>query len=247
MFKHRHIGTSVQNQMSGKKQKDIRKKVNPEKKYSLSDALQYLVTGATAKFDESVDVAIRLGVDPKQSDQQVRGAAVMPHGTGKTVRVLAIVKGPKEAEAKDAGADFVGAADMIDKINGGWLDFDVVVTSPDMMGIVSKVGKVLGPRGLMPNPKLGTVTMDVKKAVQEAKAGKIEFRTEKAGIVHAAIGKISLGPDKIRDNLKVLLEAVQRLKPRTAKGLYFRSLAVSTTMGPGVRVDLGEVTKLVGA
>lgn len=233
--------------MSGKKQKDIRKKINPEKKYSLADAMQFLVAGATAKFDESVDVAIRLGVDPKQGDQQVRGAAVMPHGTGKTVRVLAIVKGPKEAEAKEAGADFIGAADMIEKINSGWLDFDVVVTSPDMMGIVSKVGKVLGPRGLMPNPKLGTVTMDVKKAVSEAKAGKIEFKTEKAGIVHAAIGKVSLGCDKIHDNLKVLLEAVQRLKPRTAKGQYFRSLAVSSTMGPGVRIDPAEITRIVGA
>lgn len=231
--------------MSGKKQKDIRKKINPEKKYALKDAIDFMLAGATAKFDESIDVSIRLGIDPKQSDQQVRGAVVLPHGSGKTLRVLAVVKGAKEQEAKDAGADIVGSNDIIDKINGGWLEFDVMVTTPDMMGMVSKVGKILGPRGLMPNPKLGTVTMDVKKAVSECKAGKVEFKSEKAGIVQTVVGKKSLGAEKIKDNLKAVLEAVQRLKPRSAKGIYFRSLALSATMGPGVRVDAADINRLI--
>jgi large subunit ribosomal protein L1 len=232
--------------MSGKKQKDIRKKVNPEKKYSVDDALKFIKEGATAKFDESVDVAIRLGIDAKQSDQNVRGAVVLPHGSGKSVRVLALVKGAKDAEARAAGADFVGADDMIEKINGGWLDFDVVVATPDMMGVVSKVGKVLGPRGLMPNPKLGTVTMDVKKAVSESKAGKVEFKSEKAGIVQTSLGKTSFEADKLKGNLKAVLETVQRLKPQTSKGIYFKSVSVSSTMGPGVRVDLAEVNNILG-
>jgi large subunit ribosomal protein L1 len=232
--------------MSGKKQKDIRKKVNPEKKYSVDDALKFIKEGATAKFDESVDVAIRLGIDAKQSDQNVRGAVVLPHGSGKSVRVLALVKGAKDAEARAAGADFVGADDMIEKINGGWLDFDVVVATPDMMGVVSKVGKVLGPRGLMPNPKLGTVTMDVKKAVSESKAGKVEFKSEKAGIVQTSLGKTSFDADKLKGNLKAVLETVQRLKPQTSKGVYFKSVSVSSTMGPGVRVDLAEVNNILG-
>jgi large subunit ribosomal protein L1 len=232
--------------MAGKKQKEIRKKVNPEKKYSVDDALKFIKEGATAKFDESVDVAIRLGIDAKQSDQNVRGAVVLPHGSGKSVRVLALVKGAKDAEARAAGADFVGADDMIEKINGGWLDFDVVVATPDMMGVVSKVGKVLGPRGLMPNPKLGTVTMDVKKAVSESKAGKVEFKSEKAGIVQTSLGKTSFDADKLKGNLKAVLETVQRLKPQTSKGIYFKSVSVSSTMGPGVRVDLSEVNTMLG-
>lgn len=230
----------------GKKQKDIRKKVNPEKKYSIDDAFKFIKEGATAKFDESVDVAIRLGIDAKQSDQNVRGAVVLPNGSGKTVRVLALVKGAKDAEARAAGADHVGAEDMIEKINGGWLDFDVVVASPDMMGVVSKVGKVLGPRGLMPNPKLGTVTMDVKKAIADCKAGKVEFKSEKAGIVQTSVGKTSFDSEKLKGNLKAILETVQRLKPQTSKGIYFRSVSVSSTMGPGVRIDLSEVNTMLG-
>lgn len=232
--------------MSGKKQKEIRKKINPEKKYSIDGALSFVKEGATAKFDESVDVAIRLGIDAKQSDQNVRGAVVLPHGSGKSVRVLALVKGAKDAEARAAGADFVGADDMIEKINGGWLDFDVVVATPDMMGVVSKVGKVLGPRGLMPNPKLGTVTMDVTKAISESKAGKVEFKSEKAGIVQTSLGKTSFDADKLKGNLKAVLETVQRLKPQTSKGIYFKSVSVSSTMGPGVRVDLAEVNNILG-
>lgn len=232
--------------MVGKKQKDIRKKVSPEKKYSVDEALKFIKEGATAKFDESVDVAIRLGIDAKQSDQNVRGAVVLPHGSGKSVRVLALVKGAKDVEARAAGADHVGAEDMIEKINGGWLDFDVVVATPDMMGIVSKVGKVLGPRGLMPNPKLGTVTMDVKKAISESKAGKVEFKSEKAGIVQTSLGKTSFDFDKLKGNLKAVLETVQRLKPQTSKGIYFRSVSVSSTMGPGVRIDLSEVNTMLG-
>lgn len=228
-----------------KKQQKIREKIDPEKKYTLDEALQLVLEGATSKFDESVDVAIRLGIDPKQSDQQVRGAVVLPHGIGKTVRVLAIVKGDKEAEAKEAGADFVGGNEMVDKISGGWMDFDVIVTTPDMMGVVSRVGKVLGPRGLMPNPKLGTVTFEVKKAVSECKAGKAEFKAEKAGIVHSVIGKVSFGPEKLKENLKSLIETVNRLKPRTAKGIYFRKMAISSTMGPGLRLDPVEISKIL--
>lgn len=232
--------------MAGKKQKDIRKKINPETKYSIDETLKFIKEGATAKFDESVDVAIRLGIDAKQSDQNVRGAVVLPHGSGKSVRVLALVKGAKDAEARAAGADFVGADDMIEKINGGWLDFDVVVATPDMMGVVSKVGKILGPRGLMPNPKLGTVTMDVTKAVSESKAGKVEFKSEKAGIVQTSLGKTSFDADKLKGNLRAVLETVQRLKPQTSKGIYFKSVSVSSTMGPGVRLDLAEVNTILG-
>ena len=228
-----------------KKQQKIREKIDSEKKYTLDEALQLVLEGATSKFDESVDVAIRLGIDPKQSDQQVRGAVVLPHGIGKTVRVLAIVKGDKEAEAKEAGADFIGGNEMVDKISGGWMDFDVIVTTPDMMGVVSRVGKVLGPRGLMPNPKLGTVTFEVKKAVSECKAGKAEFKAEKAGIVHSVIGKVSFGPEKLKENLKSLIETVNRLKPRTAKGIYFRKMAISSTMGPGLRLDPIEISKIL--
>lgn len=228
-----------------KKQKEIRSQIKPEKKYSIDQALEFVQKGATAKFDETVDVAIRLGIDVKQSNQQVRGAAVLPHGLGKKVRVLVIAKGDKDKEARDAGADFVGADDVVEKINGGWLDFDAVIATPDMMGVVGRIGKVLGPRGLMPNPKLGTVTFDVKKAIQDVKSGKVEIRTEKASIIHAPIGKVSFGKQKLQDNLKMLLETVRRLKPATAKGIYFRGLGISSTMGPGVRIDMGEVTKIV--
>lgn len=229
-----------------KKQKEIRSKIDPAAKYPMDEALKLVLEGATAQFDETVDAAIRLGVDPKQSDQQVRGAVVLPHGLGKAVRVLAFVKPAKEAEAKEAGADFIGNEETIEKIKNGWLDFEAVVATPDMMATVSKVGKILGPRGLMPNPKMGTVNFDIKKAISDCKSGKVEFRTEKAGIVQAPIGKVSFGPDKLKDNLKSLLETVQKLKPGSAKGVYFRGLSLSSTMGPGVAVDTGEVTRLIG-
>jgi len=225
----------------GKKYAEARSKVDPQKKYALADALSLVVGGAYAKFDESVDVALRLGVDPRHADQMVRGSVVLPHGTGKTTRVLVFAKGDKEKEAKDAGADFVGADDLAEKIQGGWLDFDKVIATPDLMGVVGKLGKVLGPRGLMPNPKLGTVTFDVGKAVADMKAGRVDFRVDKVGIVHCSVGKVSFGADKIMDNLKALLEIIMKLKPASSKGTYVKGVAVSSTMGPGVRIDPSEV------
>jgi len=192
---------------------------------------------AHAKFDEGVDVAVRLGVDPKKPDQMVRGTAVLPHGTGKKVKVLVFAKGQKEKEAQDAGADYVGAEDLIEKISHGWLDFDKAIATPDMMGAVSKLGKILGPRGLMPNPKVGTVTFDVAKAVKEIKAGKVEFKVEKAGIVHIPVGKVSFGFDKLLENARTVLEVIVRVKPPTSKGIYLRSIALSTTMGFGIKID----------
>ena len=228
-----------------KKQKEIRKQINSDKRYTLDQGFDFVQSGATAKFDETVDVAIRLGVDVKQGNQQVRGAVVLPHGLGKTVRVLVIAKGDKVKEATDAGADFVGGDDLVEKINGGWTDFDAVIATPDMMGVVGKIGKVLGPRGLMPNPKLGTVTFDVKKALQDTKSGKVEFRTEKAAILQASIGKVSFGKEKLKDNFKALLDTVRRLKPQTSKGVYFKGVSLSSTMGPGVRLDVAEISKMV--
>lgn len=190
-----------------------------------------------AKFDETVDIAVRLGVNPKHADQMVRGAVVLPHGIGKTIRVLVFAKGEKANEAQTAGADFVGAEELVEKVNGGFTDFDTVVATPDMMGQVGKLGRVLGPRGLMPNPKVGTVTFDVTKAVTEAKAGKVEFRVEKAGIVHAAVGKKSFDPEKIVDNVRAVMQALMRAKPSSSKGTYVRSVTLSTTMGPGIKVD----------
>ena len=190
-----------------------------------------------AKFDEGVDMAIRLGVDPKKPDQMVRGTVVLPNGIGKKVRVLVFAKGQKEKEAQDAGADYVGAEDLVEKIGQGWLDFDKAIATPDMMGTVSKLGKILGPRGLMPNPKVGTVTFDVGKAVKEIKAGKVEFRVEKAGIVHVPVGKASFGFDRLYENVKALLEVILRVKPPTSKGIYLRSITLSSTMGPGVKID----------
>ncbi len=190
-----------------------------------------------AKFDEGVDLAIRLGVDPKKPDQMVRGTVILPNGIGKKVRVLVFAKGQKEKEAQDAGADYVGAEDLMEKIGQGWLDFDKAIATPDMMGTVSKLGKILGPRGLMPNPKVGTVTFDVGKAVKEIKAGKVEFRVEKAGIVHVPVGKASFGFDRLLENVKALLEVILRVKPPTSKGVYLRSITLSSTMGPGVKID----------
>jgi large subunit ribosomal protein L1 len=228
--------------MAGKKFVAASKKVDGQKKYSIKDAFQLVVQTAPAKFDETVDVAFRLGVDPKQGDQQVRGAIALPHGLGKAVRVVVFAKGPKENEAKAAGADYVGADDLVQKIQDGWLEFDKAIATPDMMGTVSKVAKVLGPRGLMPNPKVGTVTMNVGDAVTAEKKGKLDFRVDKAGIVHAGIGKKSMGDTKLHDNFMSLLGAIMKAKPSAAKGTYLRSITLSSTMGPGIKIDTNEAT-----
>ena len=226
--------------MSGKKFTAADKKIDRAKKYSFADGIKLVADTAPAKFDESIDIAVRLGVDPKQSDQQVRGAIALPHGLGKNVRVVVFAKGPKEAEAKDAGADFVGADDLVAKINGGWLDFDKCIATPDMMATVSKVAKVLGPRGLMPNPKVGTVTMNLKEAVTAEKKGKLDFRVDKAGVVHASIGRKSMGAAKLKDNFDVFMGAIVKAKPQNSKGIYLRSLFASSTMGPSIRLDANE-------
>lgn len=213
--------------------------VDPTRKYTLDEAVGLIQQAKFAKFDETVDIAVRLGVNPKHADQMVRGALVLPHGTGQTVRVLVFAKGDKEREAREAGADFAGSDDMVAKVSEGFLDYDRVIATPDMMGAVGKLGRVLGPRGLMPNPKVGTVTFDVASAVKEAKGGKIEYRVEKAGIVHARIGKMSFAASSLGENAKALIAALVRAKPSTAKGTYLRSITVSSTMGPGVKVDTG--------
>jgi len=209
--------------------------------------VRLLLETSYAKFDEAVDLAIRLGVDPKKADQMVRGTVVLPNGTGKKVRVLVFAKGQKEKEALDAGADIAGAEDLIEKISKGWLEFDKAIATPDMMGVVSKLGKILGPRGLMPNPKVGTVTFDLEKAVKEIKAGKVEFKVEKAGVVHVPVGKVSFGFDRLSENIKTLLEVILRVKPPTSKGVYFRSIALSTTMGPGIKIDPVDVRNVLKA
>jgi large subunit ribosomal protein L1 len=225
----------------GKKYDEVANKVDRQRRYTLEEACGLVSETGRAKFDESVDAAVRLGVNPKYADQMVRGAVVMPHGTGKSVRVAVFAKGDKAKEAEQAGADLVGSDDLVEQVQGGMLDFDATVATPDMMGTVGKLGRVLGPRGLMPNPKVGTVTFDVGKAVSELKAGRVEFRVEKAGIVHAPVGRVSFGPNKIRDNLLALMELLMKLKPSTAKGTYVRSVALSTTMGPSIRLDPTEV------
>lgn len=227
--------------MSGKKYKKVLEKVDSTKKYTVDEAFKLVLDTAPAKFDETVEVAIRLGVDPKQSDQQVRGAIALPHGLGKTIRVIVFAKGPKEAEAKNAGADFVGADDLVAKINEGWLAFDKAIATPDMMATVSKVAKVLGPRGLMPNPKVGTVTMNVGEAVTAEKKGKLDFRVDKAGIVHAGIGKKSMGNAKLKDNFAMLMGAILKAKPAASKGIYLKSIAIASTMGPGIKVNALEL------
>jgi large subunit ribosomal protein L1 len=211
--------------------------VDRERKYSVEEACALVKQAKFAKFDETVDLAVRLGVNPKHADQMVRGALVLPHGTGKTVRVLVFAKGEKEREAREAGADFAGSDDLVAKVSEGFLDFDRVIATPDMMGAVGKLGRVLGPRGLMPNPKVGTVTFDVVSAVRDAKGGKIEYRVEKAGIVHARIGKVSFNEQALTDNATALITALVRQKPSTAKGTYLRSITVSSTMGPGIKID----------
>ncbi len=219
-------------------------KLETEKTYTLDEGLDLVPETATANFDETVDVSGRLGVNPKHPEQMVRGSVVLPNGTGRKVRVLVFARGEKEAEAAEAGADFVGGEDMVEKVRSGWLDFDATVATPDMMGSVGKLGKILGPRGLMPNPKLGTVTFDVAKAVKDLKAGKVEFRVDKAGNIHVPIGKVSFGKDKLRENLLTLMEAVVKAKPSASKGTYLRSLYLSTTMGPGIKLDTNEMRTL---
>jgi large subunit ribosomal protein L1 len=209
--------------------------------YPLSEAMPLVKKASFVKFDESVEVAMRLGVDPKHADQMVRGTVVLPHGLGKTKRVLVIASGEKVREARDAGADEVGGDDMVQRIQGGWMDFDAVIATPDMMKSVGRLGKVLGPRGLMPNPKTGTVTMDVEKAVREVKAGKVEFRVDKTGIIHCAIGKVSFAAGKLEENAHALISTVVKAKPATAKGKYVRSIVISSSMGPGVPIDLASI------
>jgi len=212
-------------------------KVEPTKRYTLKEATEMIVSMVGAKFDETVDAAVRLGVNPAHADQMVRGSVVLPNGLGKTVRVLVFAKGDKEKEALEAGADLVGNDEIIEKIKGGWLEFDRVIATPDMMGSVGKIAKILGPRGLMPNPKVGTVTFDVANAVKELKAGKVEFRVEKAGIVHSPVGKLSFGSEKLYENVNALLETIIKLKPASSKGTYIKSISISSTMGAGVRID----------
>jgi large subunit ribosomal protein L1 len=212
--------------------------VDRSKRYTLDEAIRLAAESAKAKFDETMEIAVRLGVDPRQADQNVRGTVILPHGTGKSVRVLVFAKGEKEREAQEAGADYVGGEDLVKKITTeNWLDFDKAIATPDMMGLVGRIGKILGPRGLMPNPKVGTVTFDVAKAVSELKAGKVEYRVEKAGIVHVPIGKVSFGPEKLNENARALLNSLIRAKPAAAKGNYLVSVSVASTMGPGVKVD----------
>jgi large subunit ribosomal protein L1 len=229
----------------GKKYLETRKKVDTQQRHNFQDAVQLAIDSSYAKFDETFDIAVRLGVDPRHADQMVRGTVVLPNGIGKEVSVLVFAKGEKEKEASDAGADFVGNDDLIEQIKGGWFGFDKAVATPDMMGAVGKIGKLLGPRGLMPNAKTGTVTFDVGKAVTELKAGKIDFRVEKAGIVHAPMGKVSFGPEKLLQNIAAFLETVIRLKPAASKGVYLRGVAVSTTMGPGVKIDTATVKEII--
>jgi len=228
---------------ASKKYRAAAERIDASRSYSLEEALGLVCAAESRKFDESVDVAINLGVDPKHADQMVRGAIVLPHGTGKSIRVLVFAKGNKEKEAREAGADYVGGDDLAAKIqNEGWLDFERVIATPDMMSVVGRLGKVLGPRGLMPNPKLGTVTMDVAQAVSDQKAGKVEYRVDKAGILHTSIGKKSFETSQLLANARALFEAVIKAKPASSKGIYLKKISVSTTMGPGVRIDPASVT-----
>jgi large subunit ribosomal protein L1 len=225
----------------GKNYRAALNKVDRNQRYLLEDSLRLVKETAHAKFDETVEMAIRLGVDPRQADQNIRGTVTLPHGMGKSVRVLAFAKGDKEKEAQDAGADFVGSDELIKKISDGWLEFDKAVATPDMMGAVGRIGKILGPRGLMPNPKTGTVAMDIGKAVKEIKAGKLEFRVDKAGIIHVPVGKASFGPEQLIDNAKAVLGSIIRAKPASAKGNYIKGVTVATTMGPGIKIDLAQI------
>ncbi len=225
----------------GKSYRKVFEKVDRSQRYALEDSLKLVKETARAKFDETVDLAIRLGVDPRQADQNIRGTVALPHGMGKAVRVLAFAKGEKEREAQEAGADFVGGDELIKKISDGWLDFDKAVATPDMMAAVGRIGKILGPRGLMPNPKTGTVSLDIGKAVKEIKAGKLEFRVDKAGIVHVPVGRASFSPEQLLDNARMVLLTVLRAKPASAKGNYVKGVTVATTMGPGIKIDLTQI------
>jgi large subunit ribosomal protein L1 len=227
----------------GKKLRTAQDKVEIGKEYSLEDALKRAKEATYTKFDETVDLAVNLGIDPRKSEQMVRGTVVLPHGIGKKVRVLVFAKGEKEKEALEAGADFVGAEDLVDKISKGWLDFDKSVATPDVMGVVGKLGKILGPRGLMPNPKLGTVTFDIARTVKEIKAGKVDYKAEKAGIVHVPIGKVSFDTEKLLENARTVINSIIKAKPATSKGKYLKKIAVSSTMGPGIAVDIASLGK----
>jgi large subunit ribosomal protein L1 len=231
--------------MSGKNFKEAKAKVDRTRDYSLDDALSLIKEMSSVKFDETVDVSVRLGVDPRKADQMVRGAVVLPNGLGKDVRVAVFAKGEKAQEATTAGADFVGADDLVEKIQGGWFDFDTAIATPDMMGTVGKIGRLLGPRSLMPNPKVGTVTFDIARAVEEAKSGKVEYRVEKAGIIHAPVGKVSFDVENLRGNLLALMDALVKAKPSTAKGTYLLKVSISSTMGPGLTLDIPEIQALV--
>jgi large subunit ribosomal protein L1 len=230
---------------AAKKLKEAEAKIDRTRTYSVEEAISLVKEVAFAKFDETVDLCVRLGVDPRKADQMVRGAVVMPNGLGKTVRVLVFAKGEKAQEAQAAGADYVGADDLVAKIQGGWFDFDTAIATPDMMGTVGKIGKLLGPRGLMPNPKVGTVTFDVGRAVSEAKSGKVEYRVEKAGIIHAPVGKVSFDVEKLHGNIVALMDALIKAKPSTAKGTYLKKICISSTMGPGINIDVPGVQALV--
>jgi large subunit ribosomal protein L1 len=228
----------------GKKFQTAKEKIDRTRKYTVDEGLELALEARYVRFDESVDIAVRLGVDPRHADQMVRGTVVLPHGTGKTARVLVFAKGEKEKEAQDAGADYIGSEDLVEKIKDGWLEFDKAVATPDMMGAVGKLGRILGPRGMMPNAKVGTVTFDVGRAVKELKAGKIEFRVDRTGVVHAPMGKTSFGPEKLRENLASFLDTIMRAKPSSSKGTYLKSIAISTTMGPGIKIDPNDVRVL---
>ncbi len=229
----------------GKKYRQVLEKIDRTKRYSFREAVELALECAYANFDETLDLAVRLGVDPRRADQMVRGTVVLPNGVGKKVRVAVFAKGEKEKEALEAGADYVGSDDLVEKVQKGWLEFDKAIATPDMMSAVGKLGRILGPRGMMPNAKLGTVTFDVAKAIQEIKAGKIDFKVEKAGIVHAPMGKVSFGAEKLLENIAAFIDTILRLKPPASKGTYLKSIAVSTTMGPGIKIDPGYVKELV--
>jgi len=229
----------------GKKYSEALGKVDRFKQYDLGEGLNLVLDNAFAKFDETVEVGTRLGVDPRKADQMVRGTVQLPHGTGKNVRVLVFAKGEKEKEAKEAGAEYVGAEDLIEKIKQGWFEFDRTVATPDLMGTVGKIGKLLGPRGLMPNPKVGTVTFNIKEVVEELRAGKIEFKVDKTGIIHVPIGKIAFGMEKLQENILAFIESVLRLKPPASKGVYLRNIVLASTQGPGVKIDPASVRNLI--
>ncbi len=230
---------------TGKQIKASKEKVDRNITYQVDEALALVKETSFAKFDESVDVSVKLGVDPRKADQMVRGAVVLPNGLGKTIRVLVFAKGEKALEAQEAGADYVGGDDLVEKIKGGWFDFDTAIATPDMMGTVGKIGRLLGPRSLMPNPKVGTVTFEVERAVNEAKSGKVEYRVEKAGIIHAQVGRVSFDVDKLKGNLMTLMDALIKAKPSTAKGTYLKKVTVSATMGPGINIDIPALQALV--